>query len=141
LLLVAFLWSFAGAVAMNLARESWDQQRTILRETNEALAATQAANPRPRRLTPEDMAKAAPLSEATQHWLRNASITIAPAPERVKGGPGMYFPHSIWVPTSTLKNGAPYSAVVRAANGTQCSLLFETPGQGRPFRYVTAICQ
>jgi TM2 domain-containing membrane protein YozV len=142
LLIVAFLCGSVGVVYMAVLRESSRQQYTILRETDAAIAAAQAADPRPRLLSMDDLAKAAPLSEVTQHWLRNASITVASAPDRVGTGPGRYFPGRMMfsVPSSRLQNGVPYSAVVRTASGTQCSLMFQIQKEG-PVGFVTAICQ
>jgi hypothetical protein len=142
LLLVAFLGSVGSDVFMGLLSESWHQQSTILRETGAAIAAAQAADPRPRRLSPDDMAKTSPLSEVTQRWLRNASITVASAPDRIGNGPGRYFPGRMMfmVPASRLNNGAPYSAVVRTASGSECSLMFQIQKQGS-LGYLTAICQ
>lgn len=147
LVIVAFLCSLGHEVLMGVFSESRRQQSTIFRETDSAIAALEAEGPQmdsahPRRFSPKDLASASPLSDGTQRWLRSASIIVAPAPDRIGAGPGSYFPGRslFFVSSSGLKNRVSYSAVVRAANGTECSMMFQVQKQG-PVGFLTAICE
>ena len=147
LVIVAFVCSLGREVLMGVFSESWQQESTIIRETDSAIAALQAESPQtdsghPRRLSLDDLANASPLSDGTQRWLRKASIIVAPARDRFGSGPGPYFPGRMlfFVPSSRVNNRISYSAVVRAANGTECSMIFQAKKQG-PVGFLTAICE
>jgi hypothetical protein len=147
LMLLAFLWGGVGVASYLVMSESWHQARPIIRETDQAIgmvAASQVGG-QPRRITAEELAKSAPLSEGTKRWLRNATITIAAAPEVATVGPGEYFPGllKMIVSNSELKGRVPYSAVLRRANGKNCSLIFRiqhSPGEKHNVGFVDVIC-
>ena len=147
LLIVAFLCSLGSEMLMAVYGESWQQASTILRETDSAIAALQSKRSqtdaaRLPSLGLDDLATAAPLSDSTKQWLRNSSITVSVAPNRIGNGPGSYFPGrlSFFVPNSSPKNRVSYSAVVRKANGSRCSMIFQAQKQG-PVGFLTAICE
>ena len=90
----------------------------------------------------DELPRGATLSAGTQRWLRAATITVAFAPERLGDGPGQYFPGRTLfaIPASRAQGRTPYSAVVRTASGTQCSLLFQIKKAG-DVGFLTAICE
>jgi len=90
--------------------------------------------------------KAAPLSDGTKRWLRDASLTVAPAPEWIGRGPGPYMPGRMMyvVRSERLKNRVPYSAVVRNARGQDCSMMFQIqrgPVEKYNLGWLTVVCQ
>ena len=147
LALVSIIWSLAGIVFVYFARVSWIQQSEILRETNVAIAAVAAADApggatKPRRVTPEELAQAAPLSALTAQWLRDAHILVGPAPVLAGNQLGQYFAGRILVPVrapaADAQLAVSYSAVVRTRSGTQCALVYHVP-KGT-IGYATVIC-
>ena len=147
LMFVAFLCTLGSDLFFRGLYASWRQQSTILNETGIAIATLASSDSgtgavHPRHVMPEELAKAMTLSEETRHWLRNANILVAAAPEHLGVGPGPHFPGRILfsIPASKLRGQAPYSAVIRAASGTQCALTFQIQEQG-PVGFLTAICE
>lgn len=153
LVIASFLWSFAGMLFFFGAREAYDHESNVLRETNAAIAKI-VANDAPRgttkarRVTADELAQAAPLSDATASWLRDAQILVGPAPAAVDNHRAQYFVGHRWI-SLTSPGGAtpiaqPYSAVIRTRSGTQCAFTYQAPDTRTVpwrFTYVSAVCE
>lgn len=133
LLLVCLLPSLALAGFFQFAFQSYRQQEALLRETHNAIEAIQLGRAsqertRPLRLTIGDLAKASPLSNRTQEWLRNSSILVVQdqTSQNESLFPSIQWPYEtrFLVPRAQGKNVLPYAASIFLASGAECSLRF-----------------
>lgn len=162
LLLICLLPSLALAGFFQFAFQSYEQQDTVLREmlreTHNAIEAIQQSRPqeatRTQRLTMGDLAKASPLSDRTQKWLRNSSILVV----QYQGSQSRnVFPRIQWpyetgflIRRGQGKSVVPYAASIILASGAECSLRFVPapsvpflpPGGEHPYDgFFAAVCQ
>jgi hypothetical protein len=131
-LLSAFSLMALYALVANAQQQMW----AMFRETHEAIAKIQSDTAKldgthPLQLTVEDLAKAATLSERTQHWLRNSSISVAPDQPHA-GGRYCCGGNSRSVRFAPDKAYSGYLATIHLPGGSDCTVSFQS-GRGNGF--------
>jgi len=132
LLAISLGCTFAVSLFMMFAGEAGHQQDALLHETHTAIEMLQPVADRetagPQRLTVNDLAKVAPLSDQTRRWLRDSSIIVVPEASSANTNaarvlvPGGFYRVLPGAPDTTA---LAYSAVIRMARGGRnCSLRF-----------------
>jgi hypothetical protein len=149
LMLVTFLWGAGSVVFFHVLRQSWLQSSKIMHEVDRSIAALQAQVPgvtQVQRASVEDLGKAAPLSDQTRRWLRDANVVIARTPDRTGGSLGPYIPGRMLFPVGRdeLKGRTSYMAHLRRSDGKECSMMFQMRRAQTPmlaFGYVSVACE
>jgi hypothetical protein len=131
-LLSAFSLMALYALVANARQQMW----TMFRETHEAIEKIQPDTAKldathPLQLTVEDLAKAATLSERTQRWLRNSSISVAPDQPH-PGGRYCCGGNSRSVRFARDKAYSSYLATIHLPSGSDCTVSFRS-GRGNGF--------
>lgn len=129
------LTSFALSFFFLFTHGLQSQENDVLRETHLAIQKLVAGRSDARqfeRLKIDDLARANPLSDRTQHWLRDSTILVT-----IQGAEGRALSSRIQWPYeranaisgSPGQTVCPYSATIRTAKGSQCILNFWASGQ------------
>jgi ABC-type transport system involved in multi-copper enzyme maturation permease subunit len=132
LAITAFLCSFLLAAFFAFVANAQQQMWGMFREIHEAIENTQpgAGNldaAHPLQLSLEDLNKAAPLSERTQRWLRNARISVAPDKPHLGGRyccPG----NSRGIHFAPNQAYSWYLATIHLPSGSDCTVSFQAGG-------------
>jgi len=142
LALMAFLCTFPFSALDTFVFHAWNQKWKVEFETLHAIGKIQPDTAKldathPLQLTPEDLAKAFPLSEDTRRWLRGSRITIAPL---------QIPPDFDWWGKNSWKRPAAsyqdYLATIHFAGGSDCSESFwQVPYPNRDLRMLVVICK
>jgi ABC-type transport system involved in multi-copper enzyme maturation permease subunit len=130
------LTAFSAFVA-----DAQQQMWTMFRETHEAIVRIQPGIAKldathPLQLTVEDLAKAAPLSERTQRWLRDSRITVAP--DQPHPGPYCCGGNSRSITFAPEKAYSWYSATIHLPSGSECTVSFQS---GRGSGTLGGVCE
>jgi len=133
LAITAFLCSFLLAAFFAFVAHAQQQMWGMFREIHEAIENTQpgAGNldaAHPLQVSLEDLNKAAPLSERTQRWLRNARISVAPDKPHLGGRyccPG----NSRGIPFAPNQAYSWYLATIHLPSGSDCTVSFQAGGR------------
>ena len=142
LAIAAFLSSFSLMALYGLVANAQQQMWTMFRETHEAIEKIQPDiakldTTHPLQLTAEDLAKAAPLSERTQRWLRNSRISVAPDKPH-PGGRYCCEGNSRSVRFAADKDYSWYLAVIQLPSGSHCTVSFQA---GRENGILGGVCE
>jgi hypothetical protein len=131
------LWMAFQAFVVEAKQQMW----SMFRETHEAIEKIRPGiakldETHPLQLTVEDLMKAAPLSERTQLWLRNASISVAPD----KPHPGQYCCGGNSRGTSFHPDQlySWYLATIQLPSGSRCTVSFQA---GRGYGILGGVCE
>lgn len=142
LAITAFLCGFSLLACFLFVDQAKQQMWKLFRETHEAIEKVQPGTPNldaahPLQLTLEDLAKAAPLSERTQRWLRNSRISLAPN----KSHPGATYccgGNSRSITFASDKAYSWYLATIQLPSGSECTVAFEA---GRGYGLLGGVCK
>jgi hypothetical protein len=142
LAITAFLCGFSLLASYLFVGQAKQQMWKLFRETHEAIEKVQPGTPNldaahPLELSLEDLAKAAPLSERTQRWLRNARISIAPD----RPHPGATYccgGNSGSITFASDKAYSWYLATIHLPSGSECIVAFEA---GRGYGFLGGVCK
>jgi hypothetical protein len=138
---VAFLCGFSLVTFDSFVSHAQRQMLNVFREIEEAIVKIQPGplnldEAHPLELTMEDLAKAAPLSERTRHWLRNSHIRVGPNPG--------YFPCcnplAHLVPFISQDNYRGFIATIHRAGGSECTVVFGVGGNHK-VGYLGGFCK
>jgi len=128
LAIVIFVSTFSVTALFALVANAQQQMWSMFHETHEAIEKVQPGIAKldaahPLQLTAEDLAKAAPLSERTQRWLRNARISVAPD-TRHPGGRYCCGANSRSIRFAPDREYSWYLADIHLPSGSDCTLSF-----------------
>ena len=143
LAIAVFLSAFSLMAFYVFVAHARQQMWTMFQETHEAIENIQPSTANldathPLQLAGEDLFKAAPLSERTQHWLRNSRIMIAPG----KPNPGALYccrGNAGIVTVAPVKTYSSYLVTVHLLRGSDCTLSFQPVGHG--YGVLGGVCQ
>jgi ABC-type transport system involved in multi-copper enzyme maturation permease subunit len=144
LAIAAFLSTFSWMALYALVANAQQQMWTMFRETHEAIERIQPDTAKldathPLQLTAEDLVKAAPLSERTQRWLRDARISVAPdKPHPGAGGRYCCGGNSRSIRFAPDRDYSRYLAVIRLPSGSDCTVSFQA---GRGNGMLGGVCE
>jgi hypothetical protein len=122
--------SFAVWGSVHVLGRAQRQKEMVFREMHTAIQQARFERPdhadsQPIRLTVAELAKAAPLSAETRHWLGEGTITVTPErPRSVAWCCGMFYP----VTAKSEAEGSSYVAMMPLTNGRSCTVTFQTFG-------------
>jgi hypothetical protein len=122
--------SFAVWGSVHVLGRAQRQKEMVFREMHTAIQQARFERPdhadsQPMRLTVAELAKAAPLSPETRHWLGEGTITVtAERPRSVAWCCGMFYP----VTAKSEVEGSSYVAMMPLTNGRSCTVTFQTFG-------------
>jgi hypothetical protein len=112
--------------------EIFREQRVITREVGTAVSKLEldpgtVDSAHPRAVSVADLRRVYPLSNVTETWLKNASISVVPPPKPLEGHPVLrFFRNGKWeAPNANL------SAKIRFSNGWECQA-YDEIGNCRP---------
>jgi hypothetical protein len=115
--LVAVLCAYPSGLVREVVFEIQSQQFTVVKEVGQAVsqlgldpAKLDAAHPQP--ISSEELNRVSPLSEVTQTWLRNATISVSPKPTDRSF---RYLQNGKW-----QEPAAQIAANIQFANGREC---------------------
>jgi hypothetical protein len=142
LAIAAFLGSFSLMALYALVANARQQMWAMFRETHEAIEKIQPGTAKldathPLQLTAEDLVKAAPLSERTQRWLRNSSISVA-ADKPHSGARYCCGGNSRGIRFAPDKDYLSYQAVIHLPSGADCIVSFQS---GRGNGFLGGVCK
>jgi hypothetical protein len=131
--LVAFLCALPSGLVRTYVFELESQQFTVVKEVGRAVsqlsldpAKLDAAHPLP--ISSQELNRVSPLSEVTQTWLRDATVSVSPKPEPT-GHPFRFrfFQNGEW-----HESKAQITANIQFANGLECRAYDVFMNCGRP---------
>lgn len=142
LVIAVFLSTFSLMALYALMANAQQQMWTMFRETHEAIEKIQTDTAKldarhPLQLRVEDLAKAATLSERTQRWLRNSSISVAPDQPH-PGGQYCCGGNSRSIRFAPDKSHSWYLATIRLPSGSDCTVSFQS---GRGNGILGGVCK
>ena len=142
LVIAAFLSTFSLMAFLAFVANAQKQMWTMFRETHEAIEKIQPDSAKldathPLQLTAEDLVNTAALSERTQRWLRNSSISVA-ADKPHPGGRYCCGGNSRSIRFASGKDYSWYLAVIHLPSGSDCTVSFQA---GRESGILGGVCE